>query len=323
MNWIEIKIITETPALEILCAMLTDYGVKGFVTQDKESFQEFLNDKTGKWDYIEESLMSLSECDTSITFYLPDDAQGAEQFASIKNLLENLKLREDAAFFGSLALSCNNVKEDDWANNWKQFFKPFPVGEKLYIKPSWETIPEETSRTVLEIDPASSFGTGQHHTTRLCLELSETVLKPNDKILDLGCGSGILSIGAMLLGAASATAVDIVENSVKTALENAQKNHISPEVYHTYCGDICSDTDLRNTIGSGYDLIYANIVADVLIAMSSLFKGFLKPSGHLIVSGIIIERADEVLDTLKEKGFEVLTVKEKEGWAAALLKVKA
>ena len=322
MNWIEIKIITETPALEILCAMLTDYGVKGFVTQDKESFQEFLNDKTGKWDYIEESLMSLSECDTSITFYLPDDAQGAEQFASIKNLLENLKLREDAAFFGSLALSCNNVKEDDWANNWKQFFKPFPVGEKLYIKPSWETIPEETSRTVLEIDPASSFGTGQHHTTRLCLELSETVLKPNDKILDLGCGSGILSIGAMLLGAASATAVDIVENSVKTALENAQKNHISPEVYHTYCGDICSDTDLRNTIGSGYDLIYANIVADVLIAMSSLFKGFLKPSGHLIVSGIIIERADEVLDTLKEKGFEVLTVKEKEGWAAALLKIK-
>ncbi len=322
MNWIEIKIITETPALEILCAMLTDYGVKGFVTQDKESFQEFLNDKTGKWDYIEESLMSLSECDTSITFYLPDDAQGAEQFASIKNLLENLKLREDAAFFGSLALSCNNVKEDDWANNWKQFFKPFPVGEKLYIKPSWETIPEETSRTVLEIDPASSFGTGQHHTTRLCLELSETVLKPNDKILDLGCGSGILSIGAMLLGAASATAVDIVENSVKTALENAQKNHISSDVYHTYCGDICSNPDLRETIGSGYDLIYANIVADVLIAMSGLFKGFLKPSGHLIVSGIIIERADEVLDTLKEKGFEVLTVKEKEGWAAALLKIK-
>lgn len=322
MNWIEIKIITETPALDVLCAMLTDYGVKGFVTQDKESFQEFLDDKNGKWDYIEDSLMSLSECDSSITFYLPDDAQGAEQFASIKNLLENLKSREDAAFFGSLALSCNNVKEDDWANNWKQFFKPFPVGEKLYIKPSWETLPENTSRTVLEIDPASSFGTGQHHTTRLCLELSESVLKSHDKILDLGCGSGILSIGAMLLGADSAVAVDIVDNSVRTALENAQKNHISPDVYHTYCGDICSDTDLRNTIGSGYDLIYANIVADVLIAMSSLFKGFLKPSGHLIVSGIIIERADEVLDTLKEKGFEVLTVKEKEGWAAALLKIK-
>ncbi len=322
MNWIEIKIITETPALDVLCAMLTDYGVKGFVTQDKESFQEFLDDKNGKWDYIEDSLMSLSECDSSITFYLPDDAQGAEQFASIKNLLENLKSREDAAFFGSLALSCNNVKEDDWANNWKQFFKPFPVGEKLYIKPSWETLPENTSRTVLEIDPASSFGTGQHHTTRLCLELSESVLKSHDKILDLGCGSGILSIGAMLLGADSATAVDIVDNSVRTALENAQKNHISPDVYHTYCGDICSDTALRETIGSGYDLIYANIVADVLIAMSSLFKGFLKPSGHLIVSGIIIERADEVLDTLKEKGFEVLTVKEKEGWAAALLKIK-
>ncbi len=321
-DWIEVKIITETPALEILCALLTDSGVKGFVTQDKESFQEFLDDKEGKWDYIDEDLMQLSDCDTSVTFYLPDDAQGAEQFASVKNLLEQLKAREDAAFFGSLELSCNNVKEDDWANNWKQYFKPFPVGEKLYIKPSWETIPEQNNRTVLEIDPASSFGTGQHHTTRLCLELSESVLKPHDRILDLGCGSGILSIGAMLLGADSAVAVDIVDNSVRTALENAGKNHISPEVYHTYCGDICSDTALRETIGTGYDLIYANIVADVLIAMSGLFGSFLKPEGSLIVSGIIIERADEVLNELEAKGFEKINVREKEGWAAALLRWK-
>lgn len=323
MNWIEIKIMTETPALEILCAMLTDYGVKGFVTQDKESFQEFLDDKTGKWDYIDEDVMQLSECDTSVTFYLPDDAQGAEQLSGIRNLLANLKAGENAAFFGSLALSVNNVKEDDWANNWKQYFKPFPVGEKLYIKPSWEEIPENTDRTVLEIDPASSFGTGQHHTTRLCLELSESVLHEHDRILDLGCGSGILSIGAVLLGAASATAVDIVDNSVRTALENAEKNKISPEIYHTYCGDICSDTELREKIGSGYDLIYANIVADVLIAMSKLFGTFLKPSGYLIVSGIIIERADEVLNELTANGFEKITVKEKEGWAAALLKWNA
>ncbi|MBR1556117.1 MAG: 50S ribosomal protein L11 methyltransferase [Oscillospiraceae bacterium] len=323
MNWIEVKIITETPALEILCALLTDSGVKGFVTQDKESFQEFLDDKEGKWDYIDEDLMQLSDCDTSVTFYLPDDAQGAEQFASVRNLIQNLKSREDADFFGTLEISCNNVKEDDWANNWKQYFKPFPVGEKLFIKPSWEDIPEGNSRTVLEIDPASSFGTGQHHTTRLCLELSESVLHEHDKILDLGCGSGILSIGAMLLGADSAVAVDIVDNSVRTALENAEMNHIRPDVYHAYCGDICSDTALREKIGMGYDLIYANIVADVLIAMSELFGTFLKPDGHLIVSGIIIERADEVLNELEAHGFEKVIVKEKEGWAAALLKVKA
>ncbi len=322
-DWIEVKIITETPALEILCALLTDSGVKGFVTQDKESFQEFLDDKEGKWDYIDEDLMQLSSCDTSVTFYLPDDAQGAEQFASVKNLLETLKNREDAAFFGSLALSCNNVKEDDWANNWKQYFKPFPVGEKLYIKPSWEPLPETIDRTVLEIDPASSFGTGQHHTTRLCLELSESVLKEHDRILDLGCGSGILSIGAMLLGADETCAVDIVDNSVRTALENAQKNHIRPEAYRAYCGDICSNPELRQKIGTGYDLIYANIVADVLIAMAGLFGSFLKSTGYLIVSGIIIERADEVLNELEKHGFEKITVKEKEGWAAALLKQKA
>ena len=323
MNWMEIKIMTETPALEILCALLTDYGVKGFVTQDKESFQEFLDDKTGKWDYIDEDVMRLSDCDTHVIFYLPDDAQGTEQLSGIRNLLADLKSRENAGFFGSLELSVNNVREDDWANNWKQYFKPFPVGEKLYIKPSWEELPENTDRTVLEIDPASSFGTGQHHTTRLCLELSESVLNQHDKILDLGCGSGILSIGAMLLGADSATAVDIVDNSVRTALENAEKNHIRPEVYHTYCGDICSDQALREKIGSGYDLIYANIVADVLIAMSGLFGTFLKSDGHLIVSGIIIERADEVLNELEAHGFEKITVKEKEGWAAALLRIKA
>ncbi len=322
MNWSEVKIITETPAIEILCAMLTDLGVKGFVTQDKESFQEFLNDKSGKWDYIDENLMQLSECDTSIMFYLPDDAQGAEQFASIRNFLDQLRQREDAAFFGSLELTCNQVKEEDWANNWKQYFKPFPVGKKLFIKPSWENAPEQNDRMILEIDPASSFGTGQHHTTRLCLELMESVLHPGDRILDLGCGSGILSIGGMLLGAESAFAVDIVENSVRTAAENAEKNHIAPEKYITACGDICTDTALCTRIGTDYDLICANIVADVLIAMSGLFGKFLKKDGFLIVSGIIIERAEEVLHVLDQKGFTQIEVREKEGWAAALLQIR-
>lgn len=322
MNWFEVKIMTETQALDILCAMLTDLGVKGFVTQDKESFQEFLDNKQGQWDYIDEDLMGLADCNTSLVFYLPDDAQGAEQMLAVRNLLEQLKQAENAEFFGSLELSCGNVREDDWANNWKQYFKPLPIGEKLLIKPSWESVPEKNNRIVLEIDPASSFGTGQHHTTRLCLELAETVLQEHDRILDLGCGSGILSIGALLLGADSAVAVDIVENSVRTAIENAEKNQIPTEKYLAYCGDICQDNALCKKIGGNYDLICANIVADVLIAMSGLFKGFLKPDGYLIVSGIITERADEVLDVLEEKGFSNIKVHEKEGWAAALLQVK-
>ena len=211
------------------------------------------------------------------------------------------------------------MKEDDWANNWKQYFKPLPVGRNLLIKPSWEEIPEQNQRIILEIDPASSFGTGQHHTTRLCLELLEEVIQKQDKILDLGCGSGILSIGGILLGAESATAVDIVENSVRTAVENAGKNHIPTEKYQAYCGDICQDSDLREKIGENYNLICANIVADVLIAMAGLFRGFLKQDGYLIVSGIISERADEVISVLEQNGFVKIKMQERDGWAAVLL----
>lgn len=322
MDWFEVTIKTESPAVDALCAMLTDHGVKGFSIQDKESFQEFLDDKDGKWDYIEDDLMGLASCDTTVTFYLPDDAQGAEQLSGVRGLCENLRSGEHAALFGSLEMTIGNVREDDWANNWKQYFKPLCIGEKLLIKPSWEPIPEGNTRAVLEIDPASSFGTGQHHTTRLCLELAEGVLHAGDRVLDLGCGSGILSIGTLLLGAKEATAVDIVDNSVRTAVENAGKNGIGTERYTAYCGDIISDEALRSRIGEGYDLICANIVADVLIAMSALFGGFLKPQGYLIVSGIITERADEVLNVLESAGFEKLQIHEKKGWCAALLRAQ-
>ncbi len=322
MNWFEVTIKTETPAVDALCAMLTDHGVKGFSIQDKESFQEFLDDKDGKWDYIEDDLMGLANCDTTVTFYLPDDGQGAEQLAGVRSLCENLRNGENAAFFGSLEMTIGNVKEDDWANNWKQYFKPLNIGEKLLIKPSWEPIPEGNTRTILEIDPASSFGTGQHHTTRLCLELAEQVLHDGDRVLDLGCGSGILSIGTILLGAKSAAAVDIVDNSVRTAIENAGKNGIGADRYTAYCGDIISDEGLRCKLGTGYDLICANIVADVLIAMSGLFGSFLKDNGYLIVSGIITERAGEVLSVLESAGFELIKKHEKEGWCAALLQEK-
>lgn len=322
MDWFEVTIKTETPAVDALCAMLTDHGVKGFSIQDKESFQEFLDDKDGKWDYIEDDLMGLADCDTTVTFYLPGDAQGAEQLAGVRTLCQNLRGGEYAAQFGSLEMTIGNVKEDDWANNWKQYFKPLQIGERLLIKPSWEPVPEGNTRTILEIDPASSFGTGQHHTTRLCLELAETVLHDGDRVLDLGCGSGILSIGTILLGASSAAAVDIVDNSVRTAVENAGKNGIGADRYTAYCGDIISDEALREKLGTGYDLICANIVADVLIAMSGLFSSFLKAQGYLIVSGIITERADEVLSVLEEKGFRLLRRHEKEGWCAALLQAE-
>lgn len=321
MNWIETQIITASAGVDALCAMLTDLGIKGFSIADPADFQEFLQNKEGKWDYIDLDLLGMAQGDTTVTVYLPDNAQGAEQLVALRAMLAQIHARDDAQLFGTLELTLKNVREEDWANNWKQYFKPFTVGERLLIKPSWEMCENPWNRAVLEIDPASSFGTGQHHTTRLCLELLEQLMHPGDRVLDLGCGSGILSIGALLLGASGATAVDIEENAAATATENARKNHIDPTLYRVFCGNVLEDETLCREIGDGYDLICANIVADVLIAMKQLFRQFLRPEGTLIVSGIIMERRDEVLDQLKSAGFTLLEVREKEGWAAASLRI--
>lgn len=321
MNWIETQIITASAGVDALCAMLTDLGIKGFSIADPADFQEFLQNKEGKWDYIDQDLLGMAQGDTTVTVYLPDNAQGAEQLVALRAMLAQIHARDDAQLFGTLELTLKNVREEDWANNWKQYFKPFTVGERLLIKPSWEMCENLRNRAVLEIDPASSFGTGQHHTTRLCLELLEQLMHPGDRVLDLGCGSGILSIGALLLGASGATAVDIEENAAATATENARKNHIDPTLYRVFCGNVLEDETLCREIGDGYDLICANIVADVLIAMKQLFRRFLRPEGTLIVSGIIMERRDEVLDQLKKAGFALLEVREKEGWAAASLRI--
>ncbi|MDE6104027.1 MAG: 50S ribosomal protein L11 methyltransferase, partial [Oscillospiraceae bacterium] len=316
MNWTEVNIYTTTEGVDILCASLMDIGIKGFVVKDSSDFKEFLENKDGKWDYIDDDLMNLSSCETCLTVYLPDNSQGMEMMISLRALLKQIKSNDENNMFGRMELELLQVKEEDWANNWKQYFKPLKVGKKLLVKPSWEECSNNDERIVLEIDPASSFGTGQHNTTKLCLELLEESLNSGDRVLDLGCGSGILSIGAMLLGASEITAVDIEQNAVETAIENAGKNNIPEDKYTAYCGDIISDHELCEKIGNEYDLITANIVADVLIAMSDLFRQKLKNNGILIISGIITERKDEVVNAVVNSGFEVIETAEGEGWAA-------
>ena len=315
MEWAEINIYTTTAGIDSVTGILMDLGITGFVIKDAQDFEDFLENKTGNWDYIDDDLMGLKNCETTVTVYIR--SEGAELFAAVKSALAALKSRDTDGAYGRLEYDMSNIREEDWANNWKQYFKPITIGEKLLIKPSWEAADPAEKRRILEIDPASSFGTGQHNTTRLCLELIEENLAQGEKLLDLGCGSGILSIGALLLGAESACAVDIDDNSVRIAAENAQKNGISPERYTAFCGDITSDEKLREKIGGGYDIVCANIVADVLIAMSGFFAGFLKDKGKLIVSGIIDTRREDVLSTISFCGFELVKSANSEDWNAA------
>ena len=317
-NFIQIDIYTSSEAIDGITGALTDRGVTGFIIQDSADFEDFLEDKNANWDYVDDSLMGLKTVEPHITVYVHENAQGAEMLASIRELVDRYAQNNDDGFYGNIRMEIANVKEEDWANNWKQYYKPFRVGKSLIVKPTWENVEPKDGDKILEIDPASTFGTGQHYTTKMVMETLENVIKAGDRVLDLGCGSGILTIASMLFGANEATVCDIFENAVKTASENIRNNHFHN--FKAYCGNIIDDKELREKIGGGYDVICANIVADVIIAMSPLFNGFLKKGGRLIVSGIIDERVDEVCAALSENGWETVSEKNEEGWNCILLK---
>jgi ribosomal protein L11 methyltransferase len=208
----------------------------------------------------------------------------------------------------------NQVREEDWADNWKKFFKPMPIGEKLWICPTWEEAPPADGRALLHIDPGMAFGTGGHETTRLVLETLEKHINGGETMLDVGCGSGILSIAALLHGVASVVGVDIDALAVKTAVENGEINHFCPPRYTIYQGD------LVEKITGQYHIVVANIVADAIIGLSGGIKPFLKPDGVYITSGIIDSREQDVMTALDQCGFSVIERHESGGWLCLVCK---
>lgn len=319
MDFTEATIYTTTGGVDRISGLLTELGVGGLVIEDPADFQEFLEGTELYWDYVDESLMHLKEGETKIKLYLPVNRQGEEQLCAVRELLAREKQQDAAGELGSLRVELSSVREEDWANNWKQYFKPFPVGNRLAVKPSWEEYDNCENRVVVEIDPASSFGTGQHYTTRLCLELLENAVRGGERVLDMGCGSGILSAAALLLGAESAVGVDIDQNAVKTAEENLQKNGLQGR-FEGIWGNAAQNPTLRERL-TGFDLVLANIVADVILSLTPYFPQMLRPGGKLLVSGIIENRLEEVRAALEE-AFVIRESRTDHDWHALLCEKK-
>ena len=312
MNWIDMKIEMDSADIELAMGALMAAGINGFAIQDPREFSEFL-EHTEYYDYIEEDVMRIQEEPAYMTVYLPENAEGKEMLEAAKAALDSIRQNTK----GTLQYTLSGIAEEDWANNWKQYFKPLKIGRRIWIKPSWEALEDAGDRIVLEIDPSSSFGTGTHATTQLCMELLEKHIAPECTVLDMGCGSGILSVAALLLGAGSVEAVDIEENACATARENARRNGLPDAALRLHHGNVLEDGTLADALAARrYDVIVANIVADVIIAMSPLFRRLLALEGRLIASGIITERMEDVSGALEQCGLHVLDVAQKDDWAA-------
>ena len=316
MKWIRFTLDTHTDAVDMLSYMLDEIGVEGIEIEDhvplseedkKKMFVDILpdpedNDGTAKVHFYVEPENCNPE---KIMMQVQDIFQEVKQFCNI----------------GKGTVSLSETEDKDWINNWKTFFKPFRAADNIVIKPTWETYEKENEDDILiEIDPGIAFGTGSHETTKLCIQALDKYVKKGDSVLDVGCGSGILSIAALKLGAAHATAIDIDEVAVKVAAENMEVNHIPASQYTLFDGDLITNSFLKVKAGTGHDIVVANILADVIIPLTGVIRPHLKKGGLYITSGIINTKEEEVREALIANGFEILGVEYMKEWCCFIAK---
>ena len=299
MRWIEASVETKSDLIDLKCAELSELGVPGMVIEDENDFKSFLENNRQYWDYVDEELEQRFAGVSRIKFYLSDDADGLAVLDAVRRAGETPTI--------------SYIEDADWENNWREFYRPIEIGEKLVVVPEWENC-DTAGRIPLRLDPGLIFGTGSHATTRMCLMALERYAAPGKKVLDLGCGSGILGIGARVLGCGTVYGCDIDPKAPDVALSNAALNGITGSDFKIYAGDILSDAGLRRELGSGYDLVLANIVSDVIIPLAPMVPQFMAPDGIFITSGIIEGRQDEVRAAIEAAGFEVLEHHSLEDW---------
>lgn len=303
--WIEIMVITTSEAVEPVSAIFYECGAAGVAIEDPA---DVINSNTlpHDWDYIDEKLLPQDTGEVKVKGYFPGNSSIDDVIDSIK--ISVSKLDEFGIDKGKGEVITREVNEQDWANSWKKYYKPFKIGYNIVIKPSWEDYDAKPEDIVLELDPGMAFGTGTHETTRMCIELLEKYFKEGSVVFDIGCGSGILSIASSKLGASKVIGVDIDEVAVRASIENmAVSNVHNVEIKHG---------NLFDVIEGKADIIVANIIADVIIKISKTTTEFLKPSGVFITSGIIRDRADDVKKALCNNGFDIIEVREMGEWVA-------
>ena len=309
MAWLEITIDTTPERISSAVTVLTAKGFSDLVIEDQEEFETFLEENRAYWDYIDEDLQEKLQGLSHIKLYLEDtDKAGMER---LEKAVDELKLTMNVAA----------LPEVDWEESWKDNYPPQPIGENMIVLPYWRA-DEETDRLKVILDPGLTFGTGAHPSTQMVVETMEQIVKPGFHCLDLGSGSGILSIAALRLGAESAVGIDIDPKAEDIARENAAYNDFTAPAFTALTGNVTEDKDLMAQLAqTEYDLVLVNIVADVIIGLSPVLPQFMTEKSTLICSGILDVRLQEVLDALKKAGLTVTMVKEKEDWRCVAAKI--
>ena len=312
MDYLEVTIQTASAGIELVANALTAGGFDSLVVEDQAEYENFLEDNRAYWDYIDEEFQAELQGLSRIKLYLEVDGNEEKQLRKLEKVLEALKKRTKKNL-GSLEISSQLLLETNWEESWKDNYPPQRVGEKLIVVPCWN--PEAQGRIPVILDPGLTFGTGAHPSTQMCMEFMEELVEDGMDVIDLGSGSGILSIAALRLGAKTAVGVDIDPKAEDIARENAAYNDFGADRFDAVTGNVTEDHELMARLsGRHYDLVFVNIVADVIIGLAPVLKHFMDENTRVICSGILDVREAEVHEALTANGLTILATKSKEDW---------
>lgn len=310
-EWMEVTVVTSSEAVEIVTGLYYACGLNGVSILDSVDIEFKKNNKVGKtdWDYFDENLLNIEE-GAVIKGYFKDDEEFDNKVTYIKNGISDL---EDMGIDkGKGEIFVNKVNEEEWENNWKKYYKPTKIGEKIVVKPTWEEYDLNEGELIVELDPGMAFGTGTHETTRMCVKALENNVKDSSVVFDIGTGSGILAIAASKLGAEKVVGVDLDMVAVESAKKNVGYNNLGNiEILYG---------DLMEVVEGKADIVVANIMADIIMFLAEGVKEFIKEEGLFISSGIIDSKEEEVVQKLKDVGFEIADIQRERGWVCITAK---